>query len=117
MAVKAVRKRSVATATEMMVYERQAQICRAFANPIRLQIIDLVSKGEVALSEMQEVIGISKANLSQHISILKSSGVLHVRRDGKKMHCSLAIPEVKEACHLVRKVLQAQIEATRKMLV
>ena len=116
MAVKAIRKRNSSSALEMMIYERQAHICRAFANPIRLRIIDLVSKGECGLSEMQEILDISKANLSQHVAILKSSGVLSMRRDGKKMYCSLAIPEVKEACHLVKKVLQAQIESTRKLL-
>ena len=99
-----------------MAFERQAQICKAFANPVRLQIIDQVSRRECAASEMQEVLGVSKANLSQHIAVLKSVGVIATRREGKQLYYSLAIPEVKQACQLVRKVLYAQLEGARKLL-
>lgn len=116
MAVKAAKKRAPRNGMESMVYERQALICRAFANPVRLQILDLVSNGERGVGELQDILHISKANLSQHLAVLKSAGVLVNRREGKQMYCSLAIPEVKEACTLIRKVLRAQIEDARKML-
>jgi len=38
--------------------------------------------------------------------------VLATRREGKQIYCSLAMPEVKQACQLIRKVLQAQIAAS-----
>ncbi len=101
---------------EQVVYERQALICKAFANPIRLQILDMIAQGECPAGEIQVKVGISKANLSQHFSILKSAGVLKMRREGKQMMCTLAIPEVKQACQIIRKVLQAQIEGTRKLV-
>ena len=53
------------------VYERQAVICKAFANPTRLHLIDLLTKRECWAAELQESLGISKANLSQHLAILK----------------------------------------------
>lgn len=117
MAVKSERRRrGPKLGDEYVVYEKQAQICKAFANPVRLRILDLISSGECRISELQESLNISKANLSQHLAVLKSAGILAARRDGKQIYCSLAIPEVKQACQLVRKVLQAQVEGVRRML-
>jgi DNA-binding transcriptional ArsR family regulator len=101
---------------DFRIYERQAQICKAFANPLRLVILDLVSKGEVASSELQEMLGITKANLSQHLNVLKTAGIVVLRREGKQVFCALAMPEVKQACEIVHKVLQSQVEGTRRLL-
>ena len=101
--------------TDDEIFERQAQICKAFAHPGRLRILDLLGKGERGLSELQRELGISKPSLSQQISILKSSGVLSTRRNGKQIYCSLTIPEVKQACQLIREVLRAQIADSHRL--
>jgi DNA-binding transcriptional ArsR family regulator len=101
---------------EQEIFERQAAICKAFANATRIHMLDLLGKRECGASELQQELGISKANLSQHLSILRSAGVVVTRRNGKQILCSLAIPEVKQACQLIRNVLRAQIRDTRKLL-
>jgi ArsR family transcriptional regulator len=98
------------------IFERQARICKAFAHPARLRILDLLGQGELGISELQNALGISKTNCSQHLAILKATGVLTTRRNGKQVYCSLAIPEVTQACQLIRKVLQAQIEASHRLI-
>lgn len=98
------------------IYERQARICKAFAHPGRLQILDLLGHGERGVSELQEALGISKTSMSQHLSILRSAGVMSTRREGKQIYCSLAMPEVKQACQLIRKVLQAQIAVSQRLV-
>jgi len=103
-------------ALEMEIFERQARICKAFAHPGRLQILDLLGQGERGSSDLQQQLGISKTSLSQHLSVLKSAGVLATRREGKQIYCSVAIPEVKQACQLIRKVLEAQIEESRRLI-
>lgn len=110
-------KNSGGSGVDHIIYERQAQICKAFANPVRLHIIELVASKDCGISELQEVLGISKPNLSQHLSVLKTAGILSMRREGKQVFCSLAIPEVRQACHLVRKVLYAQAEEAKRLLV
>lgn len=101
--------------TDDEIFERQAQICKAFAHPGRLRILDLLGKGERGVSDLQRELGFSKTSLSQQIAILKSAGVVSTRRNGKQIYCSLAIPEVKEACQLIRGVLRAQIAASRRL--
>ena len=97
------------------IYERQARICKAFAHPGRLQILDLLGEGERGVAELQEALGISKTSISQHMAVLKAVGVLSTRRAGRQVYCSLAMPEVKQACQLIRRVLQAQIAASQRL--
>ena len=107
-------KRKRDTNTE--IFELQARICKAFAHPGRLQILDLLGSGEKGISDMQSALGISKTGMSQHVAILKSVGVITTRRNGKQIYCSLAMPEVKQACQLIRKVLHAQIKGSHKLI-
>jgi len=94
---------------EEQLYERRAVICKAFANPTRLHLLDLVARRDYSAGDLRKELCISKANLSQHLAILKAAGVVVTRRDGNRIHCHVAIPEVKKASNLIRKVLRAQI--------
>ena len=83
-------------------YEREAAICKAFANPTRLQLVAMLERGDRWSAELQAGLGISKANLSQHLGILKSAGLVGTRRQGKQLYCGLSMPEVKQAIKLLR---------------
>ena len=100
---------------ESEIFERQAVICRAFAHPKRLQMLDLLGRGEQRVSSLQKALGVSKANLSQHLAILKAAGVVTARRNGRDVYCSLALPEVRDACHLIRSVLRSQVRRQRHL--
>lgn len=95
----------------------QAAICKAFASPIRLHMLDLCSQGEHSVSALQEALGITAANVSQHLAVLKAAGVIATRREGKQILCSLAIPEVKQACGMIRNVLRAKLAKGRTLVI
>jgi len=102
---------------EAEVFERQASICKAFANSTRLRMLDLLGKRDWTASRLQEELGISKANLSQHTAVLKAAGIVGARREGRQMYFSLTMPEVKKACYLIHEVLRAQIRNGRRLIV
>lgn len=106
-----------ATNLDLEIFERQATICKAFAHPKRLHLLDLIGKGERSVGELQEELGVSKANMSQHLSVLRGAGVISTRRNGKQVYCALAIPEVKSACQLLREVLRSQLRRQHKLVV
>lgn len=106
-----------ATNTDRLIYQRQSQICKAFANPVRIQILEMLGQRERYVSELLEELGISKPNLSQHLAILRNSGVVTTSRVGKQLSCTLAMPEVKNACELIRNVLRKQINEGSKLVV
>lgn len=109
--------RACAPDSEDQVFEMQVRICKAFANATRLRMLDLLSKREYSVSDLQAELGNTAANLSQHLAVLKSAGVVSTRREGKQVFCSLTLPEVKDACQLIREVLRAQLRNRRKLVV
>lgn len=96
------------------IYELQAEICSALASPVRLHILDLLNEGEKTVGELQNVLKVPKANLSQHISVLKDVGVIHARKEGLYQYISISVPKIKDACSLVRSVLIEKIEMEEK---
>ena len=109
------RDKRGSNAIEAEVFERQARICKAFANATRLQMLDLLGRRDWAAADLQQQLGISKANLSQHLAILKAAGIVGTQRKGGRVYCTLAMPEVKSACHLIRNVLRAQLRNGRRL--
>jgi ArsR family transcriptional regulator len=99
------KKKNTKTSQMNTIYELQADLCSALASPIRLHILDLLSAGEKTSTDLLEILEIPKANLSQHIAVLKDAGIIHSVKKGQFQYLSLSIPKIKDACALVRSVL------------
>src|ERR1700687_2717601 len=110
------KKGTKQSAVENEILERQVLICKSFANSTRLHMLDLLGRRDWSGAEIQKELGISKANLSQHVAILISAGVVVRRREGKQVYFSLAMPEVKKACQLIQHVLRAQIRNGQRLV-
>ncbi len=104
------------TATvENRIYEMQVRICKALANHTRLHILDLLGKKSYTVSELQRELGIPLANVSVQLATLRAAGVVVTEKMGKHVHCSLALPEVRQACHFIRRVLKAQVRKAQSL--
>jgi len=93
----------------------QADICQVMANPKRLQILHLLREAELSVGEMVKILGVAKANLSQHLSVMRQKGILVARRQGTAIYYRLAIPYITEACEIMRDVLLATLAARGKL--
>ena len=100
----------------MEIYEMQANICHALSHPVRLYILDLLSTEDMSSTQLLEVLEIPKANLSQHLTVLKDAGVLKSRKEGSFQVLSLAIPKIKDACQLVRGILIDRLNEDQKTM-
>lgn len=92
------------------IYELQSEICIALANPKRLQILNLLKNGEMSAGEMVKAMQIPKANLSQHLTILKQKGILSSRREGTSIYYTIAHRKITDACSIMRSVLMESLE-------
>jgi ArsR family transcriptional regulator len=81
-----------------------------------LEILNTLRDKEMTASELIEKIGLSKANLSQHMSILKSKGVLLTRREGVNIYYRISNAKIIQACDLMREVLLEQLKEKGKMV-
>jgi len=98
------------------IYELHADLCKIFANAKRLEIINSLKDQEMSASELIKRIGLSKANLSQHMGVLRSRGVILTRREGVNIYYRIANPKILQACHLIREVLFEQLKEKGKMV-
>ncbi|HEX8949950.1 MAG TPA: metalloregulator ArsR/SmtB family transcription factor, partial [Dissulfurispiraceae bacterium] len=68
-------------------------------------IISALKDGEKTVTELVEILDTPKANVSQHLSVMRLKGILTSRRDGVNIYYSIANPKVVKACALMNEVL------------
>lgn len=97
------------------IYEMQAEICKTLANPKRLEIIAALKEGERSVGELVELLGITKANVSQHLAVLRQRKMVSARREGVNIFYSIHNPKITDACALMKSVLLEQLEDSERI--
>jgi len=98
------------------IFLLHANICKTLANPKRLEIIDALRNDELTATQLVQKLHISKANLSQHMSILIQKGVVLSRREGINVFYKLSDARITKACDLMREVLIKNLEQNKNIL-
>ncbi len=62
--------------------EEWAEFLKALAHPIRLRIISVLIEGKQCVKNLSELLQTSQPNVSQHLGVLRSKGILGCKRDG-----------------------------------
>ncbi|UCG38525.1 MAG: winged helix-turn-helix transcriptional regulator [bacterium] len=60
----------------------QAEYLKALAHPTRIQILELLNEEGRCVSNIGEKLNLKQSNISQHLGILRSRGILSLRREG-----------------------------------
>ena len=99
------------------LYKLHAEMCKVFSNPIRLEILNLLRDREMSVTEIIDKSKLSQANISQHLSIMKSRGIVVSEREGKMIYYKLSNPKIIKAFDIIKEVLTERLEKNRKILV
>jgi ArsR family transcriptional regulator len=91
------------------IYNLQAEVLKTLASPRRLEILHRLSEGPCEVGRLADELGISQPNVSQHLAVLRSAGVVEAERDGREVRYRLADPDVMVACSIMRGVLQRRL--------
>jgi DNA-binding transcriptional ArsR family regulator len=83
---------------------RYAAIGHALADPKRLCVLEQLSRGERSVSELSREVGCHVPNMSQHLTVLRSAGLVVARREGSTVYYRLADERVLEAYRLIKEV-------------
>ena len=81
-----------------------AVIARALADPKRLCVVEKLADGERSVSELSREVGCQVPNMSQHLSVLRTAGLVASRREGSTVLYRLADARVLEAYRLLQQV-------------
>ncbi len=94
---------------EDKIYAYHAEMCKVFSHPKRLELINLLRDKELSVSELVERLGLSPANLSQHLTMMRERHILTSRKEGNLVYYRIANPRLLEAFDLLREILFEQI--------
>ena len=100
--------------TDKSIFEMQAEICKTLTNPKRIEILNALKTDERTVTDLVNILGASKANVSQHLAVMRHKGILTTRREGVNIFYRVANPKVIEACALMKEVLFEQHAARKK---
>ena len=92
------------------LFEHHAEVCRISSHPKRLQMIETLRDKELTVGEVVDQLSIPKANVSQHLAILRQKRVVMTRREGLNIYYRIANPKIIQAFDLMRQVLVEQLE-------
>ncbi len=84
--------------------QRYAAISRALADAKRLCVLECLSQGERSVSDLSREASCQVPNMSQHLSVLRSAGIVESRRDGNTVLYRLSDPRIIEAYKLIQSV-------------
>jgi ArsR family transcriptional regulator len=84
------------------VYARNAELYKLLAHPVRLEILNILKLQETSLEELTVTLGLAKANISQHLAILKMARVVHVRRENGEAIYSIVNPDIVAPCKILK---------------
>jgi DNA-binding transcriptional ArsR family regulator len=84
--------------------QRSAAVARALADPKRLCVLQSLAEGELSVRDLSDRVGCHVPNMSQHLAVLRNSGLVLTRRDGNAIYYRLADPRILEACRLLQSI-------------
>ena len=84
--------------------QRTAIVARALSDPKRLCVLETLATGERSVSELSRDVGCQVPNMSQHLTVLRSAGLVAARREGTTIYYRLADARVIEAYRLMQNI-------------
>jgi len=94
--------------------EHVAEVLKAVAHPIRIEIVEALEEGELCVGDIAALLGAKQAIISQQLNIMKDKGVLACRRDGQNVYYRVENRNVIRFLDCVRDHCETGIEQGQK---
>lgn len=95
-------------------YCLHSELCKTLASEKRQRILGALRDRELTVNEIVDATGMSQANTSQHLSLLRSKGVVTARREGAHVYYAIANPKIIQAFDLITEVMQETLAAQNR---
>ena len=92
-------------------YMKNADIYKVLANSKRLEILNILKGGETPVEDLISITKLSKANLSQHLALLRHNGLVSVRREGLNGFYKIVDPRIVEPCKILHELRNKNLVA------
>ena len=98
------------------VVERVAERFRVLGEPMRIRLLEAMRDGEMSVKQLQEAIGASQQNVSQHLNVLLRARIVERRKQGNFSLYSIADPVVFSLCDQVCGGLRQELDQLDALL-
>jgi len=96
-------------------FKARARIMKALASPVRLMIVDELSRGERCMCELQPLFPMNKSTLSRHVAALRNVGIVSERREGVRIFLRLETPCILNVFDCAMGVIRSEAKRQAKL--
>lgn len=96
--------------------EHVAHRFKILGEPMRLKLLNCLQEGELCVQDLVEQTGAGQANISKHLSMLSSQGILGRRKEGLYVFYFIKDETVYELCDLVCNSLEQNVAGMQQAL-
>jgi len=105
--------RKVASLPKEQLMEGIASFLKVLADPTRLRILHALQGGERCVSDLLAELPCTQANVSKHLALLRTAGIVEFRRQGTQVYYRIADPAVFAICGVVCGAMQRSLDERR----
>jgi rhodanese-related sulfurtransferase len=102
-------------AAKTVLFDEFARAAKALASGRRIELVDVLANGERTVEALASEVGLSVANTSQHLQILRQAGLVATRREGTSVHYRLAAPEVFQLWQALRTLAAGRLAEVERL--
>jgi len=102
-------------AAKTALFDEFARAAKALASGRRIELLDVLANGERTVETLAREVGLSVANTSQHLQILRQAGLVTSRREGTSVHYRLAGRDVLELWRALRTLAASRLAEVERL--
>lgn len=94
---------------KQQIYSQVARIGKVVCHGHRLELLEYLAQGERTVEALAKLTGLSVANTSQHLRVMRHSGLVEARKDGLYVYYSLADDEIVRLLSSMRRLAESHL--------
>ncbi len=103
------------TSEEEIMFEKQVEIIKAIAHPLRISVVHFLRAGPQCVCDIAEYVNSERSNVSRHLSIMVKAGILSSQKQGLKVIYTLKRPCICEFLGCITDCLVQQYKEDGKL--
>lgn len=100
----------------LVLSDVKAELFKSMGHPARIQVLEMLADGPVAVSRLRDDIGLEPSNLSQHLGVLRRQHLITPSRQDGRLFYELSCPEVSGLLLSARSLLGTVLQSTHLKL-
>ena len=108
--------KKAATLPKDQLLDGIASFLKVLADPTRLRLLHALQGGERCVGDLLAELPCTQANVSKHLAVLRTAGIVECRRQGTQVYYRIADPAVFSICGVVCGAMQRSLDERRDEL-